>query len=149
LILQTIHWAGPLSSDKSVERSAHEILAIESFYKALVNRIEVALERVSENWETWRAVATLMQLTLRILSINTSHEIAKKCLELLKYARQISLKWLNRLKKRVPLATNDSQRQELSSRLTKIRLLCISIFNTDGKWFEVILDSASAISVLV
>lgn len=149
LVLQTLHRAGPLSSNNSVERTAHEILANESFCQALTDKIEAALGRVSENWETWRAVATLVQLTLRMLSVNTSKRIAAKCLELLQEARQISLKWLNHLKKRLPTATDDSQRKELSSRLTEIGLLCTGTFDTDGVRLGVILSSPSAVSVLI
>lgn len=43
LIRQTIHRAGPPSSEKSVEQSAHKILVTESFCKALANRIKAAL----------------------------------------------------------------------------------------------------------
>ncbi|KAJ4287163.1 hypothetical protein N0V90_012561 [Kalmusia sp. IMI 367209] len=149
LFLQTLHRAGPLSSNSSVDRTAHEILTSEPFCQALTGRIEVALGRISENWETWRAVASLVQLTLRMLSISISERIAVKCLELLQEARQISLKWLNHLKKRLPAATNDSQRKEISSRLTEIGLLCASTFDTDGVWLGVILDAPSAVSVLI
>ena len=90
-----------------------------------------------------------MQLTLRILNVNTSILIAAKCLELLQEARQISLKWLNHLKGRLPMATNDLQRKELSSRLTEIGLLCTSTFDTDGVWLGVILNPPSAISALI
>ena len=149
LVLQTIHRAGPPSSNNSVERIAHGILADESFCQALTDKIKAALGRVSENWETWRAVATLIQLTLRMLSVNNSERIATKCLELLQEARQISLKWLNHLKKRLPTATDDSQRKELSSRLTEIGLLCTSTFDTDRVWLGAILSSPSAVSVLI
>ncbi|KAH8724529.1 hypothetical protein GQ44DRAFT_827220 [Phaeosphaeriaceae sp. PMI808] len=148
LILQTIHRAGPQSS-KRVERTAHKILSEDSFCQALINKIEVALKQVSENWETWRAVATLVQLALRMLSVNTSKQITTKCLELLEIARQISLKWLNDLRERLPTAVDDSQRKEISSRLTEISLLCTSTFDTDSLWLEVILRSSSAISVLL
>jgi hypothetical protein len=149
LVLQTLHRAGPPSSNSSVERTAHEILANELFCQALTDKIKATLGRVSENWETWRAVATLVQLTLRMLSVNNSERIATKCLELLQEARQISLKWLNHLKERLPTATDDSQRKELSSRLTEIGLLCTSTFDIDGVWLQEILLSPSAVSVLI
>jgi hypothetical protein len=149
LVLQTLHRAGPPSSNSNVERTAHEILANESFCQALAEKVEATLGRVSENWETWRAVATLVQLTLRMLSVNNSELIAAKCLELLQEARQISLKWLNQLKKRLPTATDDSEQKEISSRLTEIGLLCTSTFDTDGVGLEVILSSPSAVSVLI
>lgn len=149
LILQTIHRAGPSSSKKILERSAHEILTAESFCRVLVSRIKAALGRVSENWETWRAVATLVQLTLRMLSVTNSQGIAASCLELLENARDIALKWLDHLKKRVLAATDDSQRYELSSRLTEIGLLCISTFDAEERWFGVIFNSASAVSILI
>lgn len=149
LILQTIHRAGPPTSNNNPERIAHEILTDELFCQALTNKIEAALWRVSENWETWRVVAALVQVTLRILSINTSDRTAARCIELLQEARLISLKWLTRLKKGLPTATDDSQRKELSSRLTEIGLLCTSTFDTDGECLEDILCSSSAVSVLL
>ncbi|OAL48858.1 hypothetical protein IQ07DRAFT_681560 [Pyrenochaeta sp. DS3sAY3a] len=149
LVLQTIHRAGPPSSNNSVERTAHEILVNSSFCQALADQIEAALCRVSENWETWRAVATLVQLTLRMLTVNNTEIITAKCLELLQEARQISLKWLGQLKNRLLTATDDSQRKELSSRLTEIGLLCTSTFDTDGAWLGTILSSPSAVSELI
>ncbi|KAL7770262.1 hypothetical protein CFE70_000195 [Pyrenophora teres f. teres 0-1] len=123
LLLQTIHRAGPPTTNKNPERIAHEILIDESFCQALIYKIEAALRRISENWETWRAVATLVQVTLRILSINASNLIAARCTELLEKARLVSLTWLNRLKKRLPTIVDDAERKELSSRLTEIGLL--------------------------
>lgn len=149
LVLQTIHRAGPLSSNKSVERIAHEILSNESFCLALTGKVKVALARASENWNTWRAVAILVQITLRMLSFNSSKRIALKCLDLLEEARRISLKWFDYLKERLPTAKDDSQRNQLSSRLTDIGLLCTSTFDTDEVWLENILSSPSSVSVLI
>ena len=149
LLLQTIHRAGPPTSNNNPERIAHEILSDELFCQELMNKIEAALRRMSENWETWRAVAALVQVTLRILSINTSDRIAARCMELLQDARAISLKWLTRLKKRLPTVTDDSQRKELSSRLTEIGLLCASTFDIDGRCLEDILCSSFTVSVLL
>ncbi|KAI1674179.1 DUF3638 containing protein [Pyrenophora tritici-repentis] len=152
LLLQTIHRAGPPRAIGNTipERAAHEILTGEAFCRALTNKIEAALRRISENWETWRAVATLVQITLRILSINASNRIASRCIELLEEARLISLNWLTRLKKRLPTVIDDSQRKELSARLTEIGLLCTSTFDTDGKFLEDMLCSrSSTVSVLL
>lgn len=149
LILQTIHRAGPPSTGKIVERTAHEILVDDTFCQAVTGKIEAALGRVSENWETWRAVATLVQLTLRMLSFNNSEQIASKCLVLLEESRQISFKWLNHLKNRLHKATDDLQRKEISSRLTEIGLLCTSTFDIDEIWLESFLSTPSAVSILV
>ncbi|KAE8836549.1 hypothetical protein HRS9139_04647 [Pyrenophora teres f. teres] len=149
LLLQTIHRAGPPTTNKNPERIAHEILIDESFCQALIYKIEAALRRISENWETWRAVATLVQVTLRILSINASNLIAARCTELLEKARLVSLTWLNRLKKRLPTIVDDAERKELSSRLTEIGLLCTSTLDSDGKCLEDILCSSSAVSELL
>ncbi|KAF2843898.1 hypothetical protein T440DRAFT_473824, partial [Plenodomus tracheiphilus IPT5] len=148
LLLQTMHRAGPPISNNKLERIAHEILTDETFCRALMDKIETALRRISENWETWRAVAALVQVMLRILSINASDQIAARCMQLLQEARAISLEWLTRLKKRLPTVIDDSQRKELSSRLTEIGLLCTSTFDIDGRFLEDILGSSSRVSVL-
>jgi hypothetical protein len=148
LLLQTINRTGPPTSNNKPERIAHEILTDETFCRALMDKIENALRRISENWETWRAVAGLVQVTLQILSINASERIAARCMELLQEARAISLDWLTRLKKRLPTVTDDSQRKELSSRLTDIGLLCTSTFDIDGRYLNDILCSSFRVSVL-
>ncbi|KAF2653745.1 hypothetical protein K491DRAFT_780118 [Lophiostoma macrostomum CBS 122681] len=151
LILQMIGRAGPMSKDNSAERTAHGILLQESFCGALAKQIKSALGRVSENWETWRAVATLVQIILRMLSMNCNacKSTVATCLELLQEARHIALKWSQNLRTRLATATGDSQRQDISSRLTEIGLLCTSTFDTDGTCLHVILSSPSAITVLI
>ena len=149
LLMQTLHRAGPRSNDNRVERAAHGILIDLSFCQVLADKIEASLRIASENWETWRTVATLVQLTLRMISFNICKQTAGRCLELLQEARKISLKWLNHLKERVPKATKDSQRKELSSRLTEIALLCTSTFDTEEDYLRDILCSSSAVSVLI
>jgi hypothetical protein len=91
LLLQTMHRAGPPTSNNRPERIAHEILTNKTFCRALTDEIENALRRISENWETGRAVASLVQVTLRILSINVLDRIAARCIELLQEARVVSL----------------------------------------------------------
>ena len=149
LLLQTMHRAGPPTSNNKLERVAHEILMDETFFRALVDKIETALRRISENWETWRAVAALVQVMLRILSINASDQIATRCTQLLQEARVISLEWLTRLKKRLPTVIDDLQRKELSSRLTEIGFLCTNTFDIDGRFLKDILCSPSRVSVLL
>ncbi|RMZ68305.1 very large low complexity [Pyrenophora seminiperda CCB06] len=149
LLLQILHRAGPQSNQMRVERTAHEILATETFCQALIEKIEYAIERVRENWETWRAASSLVQLILRILTITTSERISSICLELLEEFRKISLTWLKHLRDRVSTAANKSQRKQLSSRLTEIGLLCTSTFDMDGEYLRDILCCKHQISALV
>ncbi|RYN17958.1 hypothetical protein AA0115_g11537 [Alternaria tenuissima] len=47
-----MHREGPPTSNNKLERIAHEILMDDTFCRAVMNKIETALRRISENWET-------------------------------------------------------------------------------------------------
>lgn len=149
LILQTIHQAGPRSSANSMERNSHRILSDDSFGLALIKELEVALRRVTENWETWRALAVFVQLAVKLLSLSLNEEIQSRCLRYLGSSRQICLDWLTVLNHRLQTATDDDQRTELSSRVTEIALLCTTTFDVDEAYVNSVLSTPSAVFGLI
>lgn len=147
LLLQVIEQTG--TGNRSPSRLSHSILVESSFGGAILKQVEISLRHVSENWESWRAVATFVTLSRRVLSLTGCPEVRIRSLSVLAEARAISMKWLNRLKSRAAASTDDTQRIELYSRATEIALLCSSTFDVDRDFLDNVLQQDSAISALV
>jgi hypothetical protein len=149
LILQTTLQVGYPSTQGIIERAAHEILSEEIFGTAMINQLEAAIQRVAENWESWRALASFVQLTTRLLTLAASPKIQERCRAHLDKARKVSLSWLNIIKSRTCASIDDGQRAELYSRTVEIALLCISTFDVDQNHVVRILHEPSAASILL
>jgi hypothetical protein len=147
LLLQAIEQCGV--SNHTPNRVSHGILLDESFCCAMLEKLEVSLQRVSENWESWRAAAIFIVLCRRILSLTSSASIRHRSLIFLAQARQVSMKWLGRLKTRANDSTEDEQRSELYSRATEVALLCSQTFDVEMAYFDTIFQQPSAISILL
>lgn len=147
LIQQTVTQVG-LSSG-SVERANHCILRDPVFGRKMITSIEIAAQRVEENWESWRAMATFIQLARRVNNLTESSEVREHCLRFLHKARRISLAWLHRLQIRVASSTNDEQRSELSSRATEIALLGTTTFDVEDQYIDAVLQQQDATSSLL
>lgn len=74
LLLQLLSQTG-LSANGLIERTSHAILTDTSFCRPLLSQLNAAFKRVSENWESWRASATFVQIACRVLSLTTSADI--------------------------------------------------------------------------
>jgi hypothetical protein len=148
LVRQIIHQAGPPSPEGNVERTTHQVLVDESLCQTLMDKPDTSMIRVTENWESWRALETFVQITLRIVSLSPSAAVTSRGLRGLKVARQISMKWLNTLKERIHTCTEMAQRVELCSAATEIALVCTSTFDVTSALLQDLLDQPSAVSVL-
>ncbi|KAF9695776.1 hypothetical protein EKO04_006190 [Ascochyta lentis] len=147
LISQTVTQVGLPSAH--VERANHRILTDPTFGFTMLAQLETALQRVEENWESWRAVSTLVQLACRILNLASSADIRQRSLRFLYEARRVSVTWLRRLKARAASSTNDEQRTDLFSRATEIALLGVSTFDVDQSFIMSVLQQQDAISTLL
>jgi hypothetical protein len=147
LILQTIFQVGP--PNNSTERTSHKILTSLTFGNATLEQLEIALHRIEENWESWRAAAAFVQIALRIVNLTMSKDTREHGLQYLDTSRQVIMKWFKKLKTRVSLSNDDEQRTELSLRATEIALLCASTFDVEGECIDALLQQHSAISSLV
>lgn len=147
LVLQTIQQVG-LPNGKT-ERTNHEVVLEEAFGQAMLEQLETALRRVSENWESWRASATFSLLARRVLSITQVPEVRTRAFNYLVELRSVCFKWLQRLKVRAASSTDDEQRNELHSRTTEIALLCASTYDVEDVEFDIVLQQDSAISILL
>jgi hypothetical protein len=147
LILQIVQQTGLLSGD--IERTNHALVVDGYFGIAMLEQLEIALRRVSENWESWRASATFSLLARRVLSLTKSPGAHTRAVNYLAELRLVCFEWLKRLKMRAASSTDDEQRSELNSRATEIALLCASTFDVETIDVDILLQQDSAISVLL
>jgi hypothetical protein len=147
LILQIVQQVGLPSGD--IERTSHALVVDESFGLAMLQQLEIALQRVSENWESWRASASFSLLARRIVSLTKSSGARTRALDYLAQLRMVCFKWLKRLKMRAASSTDDEQRSELHSRAAEIALLCASTYDVETIDLDIVLQQDSAISVLL
>jgi hypothetical protein len=148
-LLQIMWQVGVPRKDGDFRRVSYQILAETSFGDRTLEQLEIALDRVEENWESWRACATFVTLARRILSLTKSPKVQTRSLMLLKKARLVTLNWFRRLKIRATGSANDDQRTELHSRATEIALLCSSTFDVDEEFVDHVLSQPTAISTLL
>jgi hypothetical protein len=147
MVLQTVLQTGPPS--QCIERSGHTILTEVAFGHAMLAQLESNLDRIRENWESWRAAATFSLLARRVLSLTRALDVRRRATDYLETLRGVCSTWLRRLKERVAVSTDDSQRTELWSRATEVALLCTSTYDVEETEFETTLQSESAISTLL
>lgn len=147
LVLQVVQQAGLPSGD--IERINHTLAVDGSFGLAMLEQLEIALRRVSENWESWRASASFSLLARRVLSLTKSSGARTRVLDYLAQLRLVCFKWLEKLKMRAASSTDEGQRSELHSRATEVALLCASTYDVETTDFDVILQQESAILVLL
>ncbi|PGH08675.1 hypothetical protein AJ79_05957 [Helicocarpus griseus UAMH5409] len=133
VILQTIYQAGPSNNDNNFLRVGHEVLSDENFAKALLASLHEALGRFKENWESSQALSTFICLARRLLTLTSTDQMIEACLNYLSCARAIALRWVNILKDKAHLATDDGYRAELTSKAVEIALICVGTFNIDQK----------------
>jgi hypothetical protein len=149
LIIQTVLRAGLGSTQHNVERASHAILAEDRFGNVLLEQLDENLQRVSANWESWRALASFVQLSTRLLTLAPSLQIQKSCRTYLDKSQKIALGWLNVIKSRARMSTDEGERAELYSKAVEIALLCIGTFDVDQCHLNEILREPSAASILL
>ncbi|KAG9202858.1 hypothetical protein G6514_003880 [Epicoccum nigrum] len=147
LILQTVTQTGLPGG--TVERVNHRILTDYTFGSAMIARLEDAAQRVEENWESWRALATFIQLACRTANLAASPEVRERCLQFLCKARCTSVIWLHRLKARAASSTDDEQRTDLLRSATNIALIGVTAFNVETEFLDTIMQQEGAISSLL
>ncbi|PSN72933.1 hypothetical protein BS50DRAFT_616434 [Corynespora cassiicola Philippines] len=149
LVLQAIHHAGPPSGNNSIERISHSILMDSAFGDTMLNQLKMALRRTTENWESWRSLATFVQTAIRLLHLTASDRIRDECFDYLIRCRSVCRKWLQLITDRVNTSTDDEQRVELRYRATEVSLLCISTFDIDQEHACHVFADQASISVLL
>ncbi len=146
-MIQIIQQAG--RPNNQIERTSHKVLTETHFGNAMLDQLEVSLQRLEGNWESWRASASFSLLCRRILSLTSSLEIKVRCVKYLEKLRNVCMVWINRLKQRAACSTKDDQRNEMYSRATEIALLCTGTYDVEHEDLGKVLHDNSAISTLL
>jgi hypothetical protein len=147
LIQQIVHQAGP--PNEEISRALHHTLQDPGFDHSMLVQLETALGHISENWESWKALASFSLLARRILSLTSSDEVVTRSLEYLTSVRKVCLKWLRTLQNRAMNSTNQEQRFELYLRTVDIALLCTSTLDIEYKYLSKIFEQSTTVSALV
>jgi hypothetical protein len=147
LMQHIVHQVGPWNGQ--VERTLHWILRDSDFCDSMLAQLEMTLRKISENWESWRALATFCLLARRILTLNTSEEVTQRSLKYLVDVREVCLRWLRTLEGRAMTSTNQEQRSELYLRTLDIALLGTTTFDIDAKFFQGIFEQPGTASALL
>ncbi|KAF2745418.1 hypothetical protein M011DRAFT_478936 [Sporormia fimetaria CBS 119925] len=149
LFVQTILQTNKPSELQPTHRKAHELLLDEPFAIAFGAQLQDAITAISENWESWRALATLIQLTLRLLTLCDSELVAERCFSNLNQARVICLSWLGILMERRRDADAGNERALSIPTIVEISLIAISTFDADHEHLNRILSSTEAAAILL
>jgi hypothetical protein len=149
LIRQILHQAGYPSDHDTTERISHEELTNGVFGAKMIRQLGVSLLKVTENWESWRALASFVQLATRLLTLATSSMIMSRCLSYLVQARKVSMRWLDDIRTRIQTSTDNDQRSELWSRAVEVALVCTSTFDIDQGHVDKLLQKPSAASIFL
>lgn len=146
-VLQISHQTGPFSFDSDL-RSSHVGLEDEVFGRQLVNKMDQSLSRLKENWESVPAVATLIMVTARLLSLTRGASI-QLCLSFLSSCRKTCFKWLQTLRDQVPLTRNTLPRQSLTRRILQAALACTQSYDIDAPHLEMALKDSEDLSQFI
>ncbi|KAK0369926.1 hypothetical protein CLIM01_12717 [Colletotrichum limetticola] len=129
-IWQCIYQAGPGSGH--VARAAHDICEDEQFASKLLEGITDATQRFEQNWQSSAALATLISLACRLLTLTRSVAIETQCLDYLRKARKITFQWALALREKAQKCLDDDEKISLQRRALEAFLISSDSFNTDA-----------------
>ena len=146
LIQQAIWEAGSPSED--CFRNAHVEFRGLSFCTRLVAVLQDRLDAVQSNWQEQQSMASLIQISHRLLSLAPDTNIEQQSLMLLLSARKISLDWCRQLSGHLqqPSPDQDAQKKAVEL-LLSAALLCFSTFDVDDRHQTRFLRSAEDLAI--
>ncbi|KAM0720782.1 hypothetical protein Q7P37_003067 [Cladosporium fusiforme] len=145
VFLQCIYQSGPPNG--KVLRESHDIFSNDAKTTFLVDRIEVAIDRVKQNWESAQGLILFVTMLTRSLSLNVM--TASKCFELLERAREIALEWTYRLRERAHAASNHQDHTFFVSKSVETAMICTSTFDVHETHMPATVSSMASVSALV
>lgn len=140
LILQAIGEAGP--PDGSIFRMAHSVTQFEHFVIAMADAMASALDRIEESWGHSVALACLVFLGTRLLSLAPTQSARDQLLALLSRLRKVSYTWIKRLVEKLGHCATGIEHVEWTPRILFASLICIATFGVGVDTLTDILKSA-------
>ncbi|KAG9762013.1 hypothetical protein KCU73_g2114, partial [Aureobasidium melanogenum] len=146
LLLQAMWEAGSPSSGDL--RQAHEEFLNPTFRLRLLTSLRRRLTAIENNWDKQYSMMTMIQLTLRLLSLVPDDETQTGCILLLKDARKVTLKWCHQLEAHIHQSSEQEDVQNAAvERLLFVALLCYSTFDVEERHIRHLLGSSGDLSV--
>jgi len=168
LLMQAAWQAGPnLEVAVQREEARHDRWMREShleptspqFGDALLKEIDRIWQTIGGNWQESITAHSLIVLTSRILSCNSSEAVKSRAAELLRKARQFTFTWCQKLATELDRCSIDRERRadqninqnpdELSSRLLQVAAICRTTYDVDQAELNRILSSNQDVEVAV
>lgn len=145
IFLQCIYQAGPAGSHWS--REAHAILRGNDRARDLAHQLDVAVNRVKQNWESAQALGLFASIATRVFWLNpTTHDL---CLPLLAKVREVTFGWLQSIRDATHTTTNPERREMFIGKTVEVSLICVSTYDVPKKYRETILTSVRNVSMLI
>ncbi|KAK4626619.1 hypothetical protein CLAFUW4_05025 [Fulvia fulva] len=146
-ILQCIYQVGP--PDSSTLRSGHAPVVYEDLARLLLVNLHCAVERVKANWESANALASLVAIAARVLSLTSDNSVKSSSFAFLAQARDIAFQWMISLREKAHRAADHSQRGAFLAKSVEVALICVSTFDVDDEHLPAVLASREAGLVMV
>jgi hypothetical protein len=146
LLLQAMWEAGSPSSDD--HRQAHAAFLHPAYCMKLLSLLRRRLTAIENNWDKQYSMMTMIQLTLRLLSLTSDVETQSGCLLLLKDAQKVTLKWCHQLEAHIHKSSDHEDVQnDAVERLLLVALLCYSTFDVGEKHIHQLLGSSDDLAI--
>ena len=134
LICQAVWQAGiPIDC---VARNAHLDVTNANFAEELLMEIDIKLASIHGNWKSDHAMAVLIVLTLRVLSLTSSEEIVRHTIGILRRIRTATKQWTRMIGNMLPDAKGSEQASSLSTSLLKAALLGKMTYDVEDQYVE-------------
>ncbi|THY63972.1 hypothetical protein D6C98_00911 [Aureobasidium pullulans] len=146
LVQQAIWEAGSPSQD--CFRNAHVEFREISFCTRLAAVLRHRLEAIQSNWQEQHSMATLIQITLRLLSLAPDLDTEGTTSMLLREARNTSMKWCRQLSEHLHQPSSDREAQKKAVELLlSAALRCFSTFDVDDRHQTRFLHTAEDLAI--
>ncbi|OQU94831.1 hypothetical protein CLAIMM_01124 [Cladophialophora immunda] len=123
------------STSPSYLRESQGILEEEHFSLSLLDALDCAFERIEANFKEAAAAAILLEVALKVLSLSSFPEIAKRCINLILWIRQSGLGWIRQMTKLYTDQKNahvdSSTLKDLSRQILNACILCRRTYAAD------------------
>ncbi|KAJ0123975.1 hypothetical protein J7T55_012448 [Diaporthe amygdali] len=159
LLLQCAYQAGPrwsisnnLSSSpdgRMTLRSSHDFFSSEEKAQSLLQRLTEALQRVKSNWESSQALFIFVAIAARALSLSAFSSVHKACFAFLATSRDIAMGWVISLRDKAYAAVDYNDKTAFITKSVELALICITTFDIDSQYLEVVLAAENSASILV
>lgn len=139
-LLHITYQRGPLREDGSAY--AHQLLKDPRFAQTLLDKLDTALDRIKDNWESRQAVEVFSIISARLLSIGPT-ELRLRCLNFLRKCRKVCIEWIKAFEEEEDSSTlfHDAPESRKQERYHEIALICVDTFNVDQEHLESLLKS--------